>query len=117
MGQATCLVPQENGASKYESLQVLDISIGGLAVLSQPHNFDLPLGETIKNCVLDLPGIGPVNVAFRVVNVYDSEDDAQGRRCGCQFVDLAPAARMMLQRYVNRVEAEQRKALGNTRSG
>ena len=117
MGQASCLVPQESGASKYESLQVLNISIGGLAVLSYPHNFDLPLGETIRNCFLDLPGIGPVNVAFRVVNVYDSEDDAQGRRCGCQFVDLAPQARMMLQRYVNRVEAEQRKALGNTRSG
>ncbi len=117
MGQASCLVPQESGASKYESLQVLNISIGGLAVLSYPHNFDLPLGETIRNCFLDLPGIGPVNVAFRVVNIYDSEDDAQGRRCGCQFVDLAPQARMMLQRYVNRVEAEQRKALGSTKSG
>ncbi|SPE19410.1 putative Flagellar brake protein YcgR [Burkholderiales bacterium] len=115
MGKATCLVPQESGAAKYESLQVLNISIGGLAVLSYPHNFELPVGETIRNCFLDLPGIGPVNVAFRVVNVYDADEGADGRRCGCQFVDLPPQARMMLQRYVNRVEAEQRKALGNAK--
>lgn len=112
LGQATCLVPQEKGATKYESLQVLNISVGGLAVMSYPHNFDLPMGDLVRNCFLDLPGIGPVNVAFRVVNVYEGGDDGDGRRCGCQFVDLAPQTRMMIQRYVNRVEAEQRKALG-----
>lgn len=116
MGKATCLVPQTNGAAKYESLQVLNISVGGLAVLSYPHNFELPVGETIRNCFLDLPGVGPVNVAFRVVNVYEAEEGVDGRRCGCQFVDLPPQARMMLQRYVNRVEAEQRKALNNAKS-
>jgi c-di-GMP-binding flagellar brake protein YcgR len=109
MGQATCLVPHEKGAAKYESLQLVNISVGGLAVMSYPHSFDLPLGETIRNCYLDLPGIGPVNVSFRVVNVYDG-DAKDGRRCGCQFVELSPQARMMVQRYVNRIEAEQRKA-------
>ena len=113
-GKATCLVPQGVGAAKYESLQVINISVGGLAVMSYPHNFDLPLGETIRNCFLDLPGIGPLNVAFRVVNVYDGDGEADTRRCGCQFVDLAPQARMMVQRYVNRVEAEQRKAANSS---
>lgn len=112
IGKATCLVPQESGASKYESLDLLNISVGGLAVMSYPHNFELPVGNTIRDCFLDLPGIGPINVAFRVVNVYDGEGDSAGRRCGCQFVDLAPQARIMLQRYINRVEGEQRKALG-----
>ncbi len=110
-GRASCLVPQESGASKYESLQLINISVGGLAVMSYPHHFELPLGETVRNCVLDLPGIGLINVAFRVVNIYEDEGADQSRRCGCQFVDLAPQARMMVQRYVNRVEAEQRKAL------
>jgi len=115
LGKAVCLVPQERGASKYESLQLLNISVGGLAVMSYPHNFELPVGETIRDCYLDLPGIGPINVAFRVVNIYDDEGNADARRCGCQFVDLAPQARMMVQRYVNRVEAEQRRALGDPR--
>jgi c-di-GMP-binding flagellar brake protein YcgR len=109
LGQASCLVPLEKGAAKYESLQLVNISVGGLAVMSYPHSFDLPLGETIRNCYLDLPGIGPVNVSFRVVNVYDGEAK-DGRRCGCQFVELSPQARMMVQRYVNRIEAEHRKA-------
>jgi len=111
MGKATCLVPQKRGDSKYESLQLVNISVGGLAVLSYPQNFELPVGETIRDCFLDLPGIGPVNVSFKVVNVYDIDGAVDSRRCGCQFVDLAPQARIMVQRYVNRVEAEQRKSL------
>jgi c-di-GMP-binding flagellar brake protein YcgR len=116
-GQATCLVPASRGNAKYESLQLVNISVGGLAVMSYPQNFELPVGETIRDCFLDLPGVGPVNVAFRVVNVYDSKEDSDARRCGCEFVDLSPQARTMVQRYVNRVEAEQRKALGAAKAG
>lgn len=111
LGQASCLVPVGAGASKYESLQLLNISVGGLAMMSYPSLFDLPVGETVRNCYLDLPGVGPVNVSFRVVNVYGDDGTADGRRCGCQFVDLSPQARTMVQRYVNRIEAEQRKAV------
>jgi c-di-GMP-binding flagellar brake protein YcgR len=107
-----CLVPQGEGDTKYESLRLVNISVGGLAVMTYPHDFDLPVGKVVHNCYLDLPGIGPVNVAFRVVNLYEAEGESDGRRFGCQFVDLSPQARMMVQRYVNRVEAEQRKALG-----
>lgn len=115
-GQAHCLVPLSEGNAKYESLPLVNISVGGLAVMNYPQNFELPLGETIRNCFLDLPGVGPVNVAFRVVNVYESDSTSGARRCGCEFVDLTPQARTMVQRYVNRVEAEQRKALGANRA-
>jgi len=70
----------------------------------------------VNDCYLDLPGIGPIAVSLRVVNVYDeTQGDSDVRRFGCQFVELSPQARMMVQRYVNRVEAEQRKALGSQR--
>jgi len=108
--QATCLVPTASGASRYESLRLLNISVGGVAVLSYPSLFELPVGEIVRNCFLDLPGVGPVNVSFQVVNVYEDDGDSDGRRCGCQFIDLTPQARMMVQRYVNRVEMEQRRA-------
>jgi c-di-GMP-binding flagellar brake protein YcgR len=109
----TCLVPQGAGDSKYESLQLVNISVGGLAVMNYPSDFELPLGQVVHNCYLDLPGIGAAQVSFRVVNLYDAEGETTGRRFGCQFVDLSPQARMMVQRYVNRVEAEQRKALNS----
>jgi len=112
VARPTCLVPQGEGDSKYESLQLMNISVGGLAVMNYPSQFELPLGRIVHNCYLDLPGVGPVQVAFRVVNLYEADGQGTTRRFGCQFVDLTPQARMMVQRYVNRVEAEQRKALG-----
>lgn len=112
-GQATCLVPTAGDASRYESLRLLNISVGGVAVMTCPHLFELPVGEVVRNCFLDLPGVGPVNVSFRVVNVYDDEGQPDGRRCGCQFVELSPQARTMVQRYVNRVEMEQRRLSAN----
>lgn len=114
VNRPSCLVPQGEGDTKYESLKLVNISVGGLAVMTYPHDFDLPPGEVVRNCYLDLPGIGPVQVAFRVVNVYEADGEGEARRFGCQFVDLSPQARMMVQRYVNRVEAEQRKALGRS---
>jgi c-di-GMP-binding flagellar brake protein YcgR len=58
-----------------------------------------------------------VNISFKVVNVYEGDGESGARRCGCEFVDLTPQARTMVQRYVNRVEAEQRKALGSAKAG
>ena len=114
-GQAKCLVPVSSGNAKYESLPLINISVGGLGVMNYPQNFELTVGETVNNCFLDLPGVGPVNVSFRVVNIYDSDEKSGARRCGCEFVDLTTQARTMVQRYVNRVEAEQRKALGTAK--
>ena len=116
-GRASCLVPVSSGNAKYESLPLVNISVGGLAVMNYPQNFELPVGETVRDCFLDLPGVGPVNVAFRVVNVYESDADSGARRCGCEFVGLTTQARTMVQRYVNRVEAEQRKAIGPVKAG
>ncbi len=115
-GQAKCLVPNSAGASKYESLPVLNISVGGLAVMSYPHYSEMPLGQTVNDCYLDLPGVGSLGVALRAVNVYEGEGDAHGKRFGCEFVDLAPQARQMLQRYINRIETEQRKVAGDARA-
>ena len=111
INRPSCLVPQGEGDTKYESLRLVNISVGGLAVMTYPHEFDLAVGKVVRNCYLDLPGVGPTNVAFRVVNVYEADAESDLRRFGCQFVDLTPQARMMVQRYVNRVEAEHRKAL------
>jgi c-di-GMP-binding flagellar brake protein YcgR len=78
--------------------------------MAAPSGFELPLGELVGNCILDLPGIGPIAVHVRVVNAYAAKERG-GRRFGCQFFDLAPLARQMIQRYINRVESEQRKAV------
>lgn len=119
---ALCLVPyadeaepkaegdaNANGAKTYEKLTLLDISIGGMALMSYPDKFALPLGKTIEGCYLDLPGIGQVTVNLKIKHIDQVPRDEKARRVGCEFVQLAPQARMMLQRYVNKLDAEQRK--------
>ncbi len=115
---ALCLVPytdanaaegEDSSPKTYEKLTLLDISIGGMALMSYPDKFALPLGKIIEGCYLDLPGIGQVTVSLKVKHVDQVPRDERARRVGCEFVQLAPQARMMLQRYVNKLDAEQRK--------
>ena len=119
---AMCLVPRppevdENGRvcvrekPQFESLRVIDLSVGGLALLVYPEKIDLPRGEKIDGCSLDLPGIGSIGLSVVVRHVDAVPRDESARRCGCEFVDMSPAARMALQRYVNKIEAEARKSL------
>jgi c-di-GMP-binding flagellar brake protein YcgR len=116
---ATCLVPYSGDREQYESLRVIDLSVGGLAMLAYPRHFDLASASVIDRCYLDLPGVGTVTVQMRVAHVETSADaqsrrefvglgsDALTRRLGCEFVDLSPHARMLLQRYVQRIDVEQ----------
>lgn len=121
---AMCLIPQppqldENGRvitrekQVFESLRVLDLSVGGLALLAYPEKLDLPRGETIEGCFLDLPGVGAIGLSVLVRHVDPVPRDESARRCGCEFTNMSPAARMALQRYVNLIEAEARKSLGH----
>lgn len=106
---AKCLVPYGEDGKQYESLRVVDLSVGGLAVLTYPEKFDLPASGRLENCFLDLPGVGSINVGIAVRHIDAVPKDEKARRCGCEFVDMAPAARVMLQRYINRIDAENRK--------
>jgi len=104
---ATCLVPYSGDGVQYEALRVLDVSVGGLAMLAYPRHFDPREPGVIDRCYLDLPGVGTITVRMRVAHL-ETPSDEQTRRCGCEFVDLSPQARMMLQRYVQRIDTEQR---------
>ncbi|HRK57661.1 MAG TPA: PilZ domain-containing protein, partial [Burkholderiaceae bacterium] len=68
--------------------------------------------EKIEGCFLDLPGVGSINLSVVVRNL-DPVVREDTRRLGCEFADLSPASRMALQRYVNKVETEARKALSH----
>ncbi len=111
---ASCLVPYSGDQGQYESLRVLDVSVGGLAMLAYPRHFDPTALATIDHCYLDLPGVGTVTVRLRVAHV-ETSPDGQSRRCGCEFIDLSPQARMMLQRYVHRIDVGQRHRRGSVK--
>jgi len=108
MRPATCLVPSPREPGQYESVRVLDLSVGGIALFVHPIQFDLPAEHNLENCYLDLPDVGQITVALRVRYV-DAQTGADGvRRCGCEFVDLSESAARMLQRYLNKLDAAAR---------
>ncbi|HYM47270.1 MAG TPA: flagellar brake protein [Burkholderiaceae bacterium] len=105
---ATCLIPSPRNKGQYESVRVLDLSVGGLALFVHPAQFDLPTDQDLENCYLDLPDVGQITVTLRVRYV-DAESSRNGvRRCGCEFVDLSESAARMLQRYMNKLDAPTR---------
>jgi flagellar brake protein len=110
---ANCLVPSPRGEGQYESLRVLDLSVGGLAVLAHPTKFDLPAEGIIEQCYLDLPEVGQITVNLRlryVDPISESDGATAARRCGCEFVNLSGPAARLLQRYMNKLDAAGRNA-------
>jgi c-di-GMP-binding flagellar brake protein YcgR len=103
---ATCLVPVPGELGRYESVRVLDISIGGVALLAPPVLFELVRDQVLRDCYLDLPDVGQVNVELRVRYMDAWPGEGGGRRCGCEFVEAAGNALRMLQRYLNRLDAQ-----------
>lgn len=106
---ATCRLPLGEAAERFEALQILDISIGGLAVLTYPERIELSIGMRIEGCQLDLPGVGGASVSLRVQHVDALPGDEKARRCGCEFINMAPATQLMLARYVNQLDAQARR--------
>jgi c-di-GMP-binding flagellar brake protein YcgR len=106
---AHCLVPYGESGKQYEKLRLLDISVGGIAVVTYPEKFDLVPGTRIDDCFLDLPGVGSVGVSLDVRHLAPLAKDNKARAVGCEFVAVAPLSRTLIQRYVNKLDAEQRK--------
>jgi c-di-GMP-binding flagellar brake protein YcgR len=95
---AVCRIPLPGIAGKWETLRLLDISTGGIAVLTHPARIELTVGAEIHGCRLDLPGVGGAVVSLRVRRVWDEGGDGAALRCGCEFARIQPAFRALLAR-------------------
>ena len=105
---AICRMPVPGSSDQYESARVLDISLGGLAVLATPRLFALSRDQVVGPCRLDLPELGQIAVSLRVRYMDAWPSEVGSRRCGCEFVELGDGARRSLQRYLERLEATSR---------
>lgn len=87
---------------------VLDMSVGGLAILAYEEGHLLRTGEQFHGCRLELPDSGPISFSLRVVNAYDVvlRNGRKFHRAGCQFVDLPASMETEIQRYIIRAQRE-----------
>jgi len=104
---------QEDGERRKVEAQVVDISGGGIAVMTAPSGFEFSVGQHFESCALELPDIGTVRAELQVRNVSDItlRNGSRIKRYGCQFMNLSGPMVTMVERYIMRVERE-RKARG-----
>lgn len=107
-----CSVPyaKPDGSMAEMEIKVVDISIGGLQVLSPPEGIGFKQGATFPGCRLELPEVGFVNTTLKVRGIFDAtlRSGATVKRAGCEFVNLPGPMMTLVQRYIIKVERERK---------
>jgi c-di-GMP-binding flagellar brake protein YcgR len=102
-------------ANETTTWRVLDISGGGMALASGGEEPPFSIGMELPDCEIEFAGEGAIAAGLRVRSIELGQREGE-QRIGCEFVHIAPQARLVLQRFINRVEAEHRKAAGGRQS-
>lgn len=114
---AVCVVPSL-GSHEAEPVayNLLDISCGGMALIDQPDTDTLlQAGMVLEHCRVDLPGnddlFGSIETTIRIayVGTVILNNGNTCPRIGCEFIDLPEKSRILVQRYIAKVEQQARK--------
>ena len=97
----TLPLPDRGPGTQAETI-VLDISIGGVALMDNHDATSFQIGNVFDKCRIGLPEIGTLVVSLEVRNSFDTplKNGLSFRRCGCQFLNLAPSGESLVQRYI-----------------
>jgi c-di-GMP-binding flagellar brake protein YcgR len=109
----TCLIrPIPEQSHIHHKATVMDISIGGVALVCKEDSVELQPGMQYQNCEIDLPDIGTISTTIEVKNTFEvtSRTGKVTRRAGCVFVKPSGEVSKMLQRYVALMQQQQAKS-------
>lgn len=96
-------------AAKRIPLPVHDVSCGGVALSGWPQGFVPRPAMELPDIGIELPDLGRLVADLRVVHVHGTAGHGpDAGRFGCRFVNASHGASMLVQRYINRIEREQR---------
>lgn len=106
----TCVIrPQPEQAQIQQKVTVMDISIGGVALVCKENGIELTPGIQYQHCEIDLPTIGTIGATIEVKNTFEvtARNGDVIRRAGCVFVKPSGETAKMLQRYVAQMQQQQ----------
>lgn len=98
------------------SLQLQNVSGGGIALIDDKKRLDTTPGYIYKDCRITLPGNTVVVTSLQVKNWQDLNlpNGKSTRRIGCLFFELSKPMLAAVQRFITKLEREQNaKATGN----
>lgn len=100
-------VPSHPAPVRHE-LTVMDLSIGGMALVCVQDDVALEVGRHYPDCEIHLPGIGTIHPVIRVRSLFEVADRNGGtkRRAGCEFDRPDRDTVMKLQRYVAQMQLQ-----------
>lgn len=102
-----------HGLAKPLPVRVLDISLGGIGVRMRPPHPFLELGMVIPDVAIDLPDVGIVDVSLEVRNLLQvAVGGRQETRIGFRFAGMHPTYAILVQRYINALQARRRLGAG-----
>jgi c-di-GMP-binding flagellar brake protein YcgR len=108
----SCIIrPKPEQAHIHQEVTVMDISIGGVALVCKEDSVELQPGMQYQNCEIDLPDIGTISATIEVKNTFEvtARNGVVSRRAGCVFVKPSGETEKMLQRYVAQMQKRGRK--------
>jgi c-di-GMP-binding flagellar brake protein YcgR len=97
------------------TLNLKDISAGGIALIDNGKQLDVTMDTVYNDCVISLPEVGTVTATLRVVQAVDNTlpNEKAVRYVGCAFVNPAGVTTNTVQRYIGLLE----RKLGAKRFG
>ena len=102
-----CIIPLPNEYnSSSTEITVHDISCGGITLIEQSSLVNFECGATYKNCQIDLPGVGVLNIAIKIKNTYKVTLD-NGLVCkhaGCEFINSPQKMLEMVRKYISKLK-------------
>lgn len=92
------------------SIRIFDVSVGGIALVDYPPNLKPEPGTIYHGCQIDLREIGRVTTDIEIVHVMEkvNHNKQRTRLCGCRFVNMSNQMLTLIQRYINKIERDQK---------
>lgn len=109
IGALKCVIyPVPDNARLQQAVTVMDISIGGVALVCEESGVELQPGMIYEHCQIELPEVGTLETTIEVKNNFHITDrnGKTMRRAGCVFVKPDGKTTMLLQRYVARMQQQ-----------
>lgn len=103
---ATCTIRSPELPDGAFTFTVRDISAGGLQLADNRRLLGDTAGATYDECVLNMPGIGSIEVRLRNVRLLDlsQESDKMLHAVACRFVHLPNNKQITVQQYIGTLE-------------
>jgi len=114
-----CFIPLSNEYnSNSTEIAVHDISCGGITLIEQNSLVNFECGVTYKNCQIDLPGVGTLNITIKIMSTYKVtlDDGLICKHAGCEFINSPQDMLEMVRQYISKLkQAEIKQAITENR--